>query len=605
MIQPTQASIMESFIYSSNKNKEGPAVARERAMSSALCLTNEYIIRLSKASSNLQLMRISFACRDAQLRNEEAALSAEKAAWDEKKRRNDLNQCYKQSNYDDLSQFDSLDRNSLSSNESNMRKKKIYHHKKRLPAKVEALMRGQFKQLDRSQIGGECGKVDVKRLIKMLESDQRISAIMNTWLKDRNQWQAFIDLLKDWTVPCSSKKLKYNDSNPNNRDLVNSLSNKKATITWGEFLSFFLPGAAFNMKEYRFNNCMLSLPQFVNEISTTAAENMYEVSNLISHHQPNHIIKIEPYIELVLPPKKIENELYLPDLSKMNRFHLKQMIKRLNLERSWLIECIHNICIASPRKNAASISLDICSHRMNSLQRKNEVMVDELKRAKIQIEDLKASFKSSHSKTKEYENEKNDLIKSLNKEMKQMQKQLCACRQDLTDSKEIEFKLKRSLSHAQAKNCEIINEMNALEQKLKATKENAKQQEKLLKDDLVATKNRLESTNEILSMQQNELRTIKADHESLKSDWNNNHGGNLINYDKVNGKDSIFLSCAGEKEDEELNFSTITPLEPPYNINHKVKKNCKEEMRTKDSIIHKLDQLSLLAENLLFDEMKP
>ena len=237
------ASITQAFKVQYGR-KCNLAQAKERALLAAISLLDSYNVRLFKVASSLRLLDAALAMRDCRMRNSEAALAAERAAWNELMRREHFlgkqNQSLKPEEIPPNNHKNMLGREERHTQDNAKdgtykrgeciftRRKKEGDRSERkgrrkrwgLSAEGEILIREIFKKVAR---GANAEKADVVQFIRKLENEARLSLLMNRWYGDESTWNLMLLKLE--------KRFKKKESK---KEVT-----KCNTITWGEFLLCF------------------------------------------------------------------------------------------------------------------------------------------------------------------------------------------------------------------------------------------------------------------------------------------------------------------------------------------------------------------------------
>lgn len=497
-------------------------------MAAATSKLNKYIMRLTSASSQLKQIRVVLMFRDTQLRNREAALSAERAAWEEGL------EIYDTTFPNNDLMMDGKDPNQGTHATISSTKQKMKKERKQnigLPAEAEALMRGYFKQIDRTQNAGECGKVDILHLVMEFERDSRIAKFMNLWMGSQDWWEKSIEVLKNRIHSLVRKE------NPTKQNGTDNCKKSSITVTWGEFLLFFFPNAKMELDEHQNTNGIVPLSNLADDITLTASENMYDSSNLRDKSQKcnKECFSSHDYahLELVLPPISCEAAKdHLPKLSRLSLKSLRKLVRRLCTERSWLMECMDRICNSYPRLCAAGIAFDLCKQKINPLVAQSRELENEIKRLKIEIEIMK---KKLHEATTTIENDQQEIAKLCDKlsnekskvrtqielegKQKQAQKKFEDCQEELSRCKVLKINIEKALTEAEERLNGMMMEIKKREETLVTKMSEVTQINTKLENDLEENNVKLASKLEQASMLQEELAIVKAENEILKSRW--------------------------------------------------------------------------------------
>ena len=497
-------------------------------MAAATSKLNEYIMRLTSASSQLKQIRVALMFRDTQLRNREAALSAERTVWEEGLDIDDTTFL----NIDPM--MDGKDPNQGTHATISSTKKKMKKERKQkiwLPVEAEALMRGYFKQIDRTQNGGECGKVDILHLVMEFERDSRIAKFMNLWMGRQHWWEKSIEVLKNRIHSLVRKE------NAAKQNGTNNCKKSSITVTWGEFLLFFFPKAKMELDEHQNTNGIVPFSSLADDITLTASENMYDSSNLKDKRQKcnEECFSSHDYahLELVLPPISCEAAKdHLPKLSRLTLKSLRKLVRRLCTERSWLMECMYRICNSYPRLCAAGIAFNLCEQKINPLVAQSRKLENEIKRSKTEIEimrkklhEAKATIDNDQQEIAKLcdklSNEKNKVRNQIELEgkQKQAQKKFYDCQEELSQCKVLKIDLEKALAEAEERSNGIMMEIKKREETFFTKMFEVTQINTKLENDLEENNVKLASKLELASMLQEELAIVKAENEILKSRW--------------------------------------------------------------------------------------
>jgi len=527
-------------------------------MQSAITLLDKYDARLFHISSHLRLIGISLAARDARLRNEEVALSVQRAAL--KQEIEALDRRMKSSKsarrngavVDDLPEEKDPSSNSVDSTRSSTggddivqrsstkngismiqasagkcpacgsvldttkprpasrrigfcEKSRLDVKGRPLPPEAEALMRGLFKQLDRSQIGGECGKVKVSQLIKAFRTDSRISYMMNQMIGNQNDWeQVLMERLP-------KREILQNDreSGVSNDHACYKYNSKQSEcpgyITWGEFLLCFLPNVAAELRSYResADNLRLHTIDFLDKVVLSAREGSYSKCPKVNEGERQTLERVfeSAHLEIIFPPNQDMVSCSFPNLSRMDSADLLKMIKRLLIERAWLINILHLICLEGPRVHASDIAHRLCGARIKRTMKMCAQHEKACTEARAQISDLKKSLEEA-CQEKSAAHQEVTTLRKIHVEMNNfvdLHKQLLKTEEELTETKK--------------KNIDLSTENKAVKEQAEEAQDKAVQIEKQSLQRIAQTEQR----GKELSLQ---LREREQDVSSVRSQLN-------------------------------------------------------------------------------------
>ena len=245
----------------------------------------------------------------------------------------------------------------------------------------------------------------MSRLINALQSDVRLLNFMSLLMGSEEIWSTKINELKTY-FSCRKCTENY--------------------VTWGEFISCFLPECLTELEYFRNHpvHQVCEISQVVSTVGCTATEEIYsqvDAGQNISSRERNHYIEVGR-LELLMPPsaKRKSNSLQNGSLTAKE---LEEIVTRLSIERSWLMNTIQRLRIDAPRMDIINLIQNLYSQSLTKLVKEYTEKIESLTNdIKAQREKC-AQFSSmvdeantkidalSRAKSEEFINMKNNLAK--------------------------------------------------------------------------------------------------------------------------------------------------------------------------------------------------
>jgi len=473
-------------------------------MINAIALLNDYIFRLEKASSDLDLIKVSLRARNAELRRGEAVLAVERSIFYKRIKLNDI--LFKNMKDQD---FISNASNSFEINCSKLRN--ICQNEIMLHPFAEALLRGIFTQVDQNQASGPIGRACLNQLIKVLEEDERIELLLGYFISSHNGWTQTLKALKCTFFELLEKANYSKDSDEN--DALKG----KVTIKWSEFLMHFLPNGKSVFRTSRNSSDIITATDLSKRIALETADRLFEQKNFNAIDKNKDCIGYE-HVELILPTSYKVHGDHVSNCSNMNKKRLRYLVKRLNLERSWLIGIIYKVCINQPRQNAAQVSFGLCEQFLNEREFNCKKNADDVMTWRNKVHLLKRSLHKSEALVKKYSREiigmeeklsgmETNLkhYKQLEENYKMTKEQLHDCQKNLLQSKDSEGLLKESLAFVEKNLNKIKEENSEIEIRCSSNAADYEEKERYFYLELCRVKEILTYTSEQNLMMQEEL----------------------------------------------------------------------------------------------------